>query len=96
MHGGGGRGPGRALEQTWTSRKPKLTCTLLRPGVASLGGGGGGKLPCELTCLNSGIAKTPFSKTWFSENGLGPKPGGLKPVQWRPRRPLENRKRTIH
>ena len=28
----------------------------------------------------SGIAKTPFSKTWFSENDLGPKPGGLKPV----------------
>ena len=41
------------------------------------------------------MAKTPFSKTWFGENNLGPKPGGLRPVKWRPRRPLENRKRTI-
>ena len=44
----------------------------------------------------SGMDTTPFSKTWFSENDLGPKPGGLRPVNWRPRRPLENRKRTIH
>ena len=44
----------------------------------------------------SEMAKTPVSKTWFSENDLGPKPGGPKPVKRRPRRPLESRKRTIH
>ena len=37
------------------------------------------------------MAKAPFSKTWFSDNDLGPKPGGLKPVKLRPRRPLESR-----
>ena len=44
----------------------------------------------------SGMDKTPFSKTWLSENDLGPKPGGLKPAERRPRRPLESRKRPNH
>ena len=43
-----------------------------------------------------GLPKPPFNKRWFTENDLGPKPGELKPVKWRPRRPLESRKRTNH
>ena len=57
---------------------------VFRPGLF-FDGPAAGRRPLEAERAEkppvSGIAKTPFSKTWFSENDLGPKPGELEPAK---------------